>query len=290
MTIATDVELVVDARAKLGEGPVWDASENVLWWLDIHGGTIHRFDPGTGEDTSVVSDPAVTAMSPRASGGFVATIPDGYVELDPQTGATKPLASIAIPADRPMRMNDGKCDPQGRFWAGTMTFDFEPGAALHRLDPDGSVRTVVPDVKLSNGLGWSPDGTTMFYIDTMEHGVDAFDFDPATGDISNRRRVIEIDESLGLPDGMCVDAEGYIWVAMFNGSAVRRWAPDGTPDAVIELPVAQVTCPAFGGADLGDLYVTTAAEGIAPDPTPGAGGLYRIRPGVAGLPTNAYAG
>lgn len=290
MVTLADVELVVDARAKLGEGPVWDAAEGVLWWLDIMAGAIHRFDPGTGADTSVGAEQPVTAMVPRASGGFVATVADGYAELDPAAGTVKPFAPITIPDEQPMRMNDGKCDPQGRFWAGTMTFDFTPGAALYRLEADRSVRPILTDVKLSNGLGWSPDGTTMYYIDTMQHGVDAFDFDPATGDISGRRRVIEIDESIGLPDGMCVDAEGCIWVAMFNGSAVRRWAPDGTPDAVIELPVAQVTCPVFGGEDLGDLYITTAAEGIAPDPTPGAGGLFRVRPGVSGLPTNAFAG
>lgn len=287
MQTQTDVELVVDARAKLGEGPVWDDREQVLWWLDIVSSVLHRYDPDT-EDTSLQLQEPVTAVVPRSAGGLMGTVADGFATIDTETGRLNRVAACST-GSQPMRMNDGKCDPQGRFWAGTMTFDFTPGASLYRLDPGGNVTTVLEDVKLSNGLGWSPDDKTMYYIDTMTHGIDAFDFAPESGEISNRRRLVTIDEAEGLPDGMTVDTEGFLWVALFDGFAVRRYTPDGEIDGDVRLPVGQVTCPAFGGADLGDLYVTTAAEGIRQDDTPGAGGLYRFRPGVKGLPTNRFA-
>lgn len=290
MRTQTDVELVADARAKLGEGPVWDEREAALWWLDIMSAALHRFDPASGEDETIALEQPITALVPRRTGGLVGTTADGFAEIEANTGHVRPLASVDGIDAASMRMNDGKCDPQGRFWAGTMTFDFSPGAHLYRLNADASVTAILGDVKLSNGLGWSPDERIMYYIDTMAHGIDAFDYDAATGEPSGRRRLVTIDEADGLADGMTVDAEGCLWVALFDGFAVRRYAPDGSIDRDVRLPVGQVTCPAFGGEDLGDLYVTTAAEGIRPDDSPGAGGLYRLRPGVAGLPTNGYAG
>ncbi len=191
-------------------------------------------------------------------------------------------------------MNDGKCDRSGRFWAGTTAVD-EQGStgALYRLDKNGEVATVLLDVKLSNGLGWSPDDQIFYYIDSLTQQVDAFSHDPETGRIFDRRNVVTIPESEGTPDGLTVDAEGHIWVALWGGSAVRRYSPRGKLEAEVRFPVTQVTSCVFGGDDLADLYVTSATHGLAQlelDRQPHAGALFVVRPGVRGLPTDTFAG
>jgi sugar lactone lactonase YvrE len=200
-----------------------------------------------------------------------------------------------VEADNPdNRMNDGKCDGAGRFWAGTMGFEPIPGAgALYRLDADRNVTTVLENVTISNGLGWSPDDATMYYIDSSTNRIDAFDYDTETGKIRNRRRLIEVPQEQGMPDGMTVDAEGFLWVALWGGCSVRRYAPDGTPDLVVELPASQITCPTFGGKDLSELYVTSATQGLLEEELqeqPYAGALFCCRPGVAGMPAHAFGG
>lgn len=288
-----EIELVLDARANLGESPAWDARSGVLMWVDIMAGAVHRFDPRSGEDSLTEVGQPVGAVAPRAAGGYVLALRDGIAVLD-DDGALRVVSDVEkdVPANR---FNDAKCDTAGRFWAGTMAFDVTPGAAaLYRIDPDGTTTPVVRDVTLSNGLGWSPDDSTMYFIDSLAYGLDAFDFDVASGTVSNRRRLITCDpQADGLPDGMAVDAEGGLWIAFYAGGAVRRYTPDGALDHVLELPVSQPTCIAFGGDDLGDLYITTAnqeksPEALAEEPT--LGGLFRTRPGVTGLPTNAFAG
>lgn len=272
------VERVGDTDAELGEGPVWDPREAVLWWLDIPGARLHRTDPATGATVSTELGQQVGALAVRDSGGLVLATPDGFVAFDPATGRRELLAPVEAD-DGGTRMNDGKCDSRGRFWAGTMAYDFRSGAgSFYRLDPDGTVTTMLTGVTISNGLGWSADEKTMYYIDTMTGLVEAFDFDVDQGSISNRRPVVKITEGDGLPDGMCVDAEGCLWVALYGGSAVHRYRPDGSLDRIVELPVVNVTCCAFGGPDLSDLYITTG------------GGLYRCRPGVQGTPAHTYAG
>ena len=288
-----DVELLVDAKAQTGEGPLWDADAGVLWWLDIPGRQLHRFDPGADVDRAVELPREVGAVVLRRSGGMVAAAVDGFCTLDPDTGALDLFA--AVEADDPgTRMNDGKCDAEGRFWAGTMEWSGEKGrGSFYRLDPDHTVHRMVEGVAISNGLGWSPDGRTLYYADTFAFSVDAFDFDLESGSIDNRRPVVAFDGSQGLPDGLCVDAEGWLWVALWGGGAVRRYAPDGTPGDVIELPCDNVTCPSFGGPDLGDLYITTATSGLTPEQLeqqPAAGALFRCRPGVTGTLPHAYAG
>ncbi len=281
----TDVELVVEAKAEPGEGPLWDVDEGVLWWVDIIGGAVHRYDPRTGADTVLDVGKPVGAVVRRASGGLVVAVVDGFASLDP--GAKKIEMLVEVGADDPsVRMNDGKVDPAGRFWAGTMAFDASAGAgALYRLDPDLSVTTILEGVTISNGMDWTTDRSTMYYIDSMAHGVDVFDYDLDTGGVTNRRRLVDIAPEDGLPDGMTLDADGFLWVAVYNSSSVRRYAPDGTLVGVVELPTPHITSCAFGGEDLGDLYITSAAGADEL-----GGSLFRCRPGATGAPVNAFAG
>jgi sugar lactone lactonase YvrE len=293
MAIDGTIERVGDVRAVLGEGPVWDPRTSVLWWLDIPGEALHRYDPATGDDTATALGRQVGALALRQSGGLVLATPEGFVAYDPATGAEELLAAVEDD-DPATRMNDGKCDRQGRFWAGTMAYEFTPGAAsFYKLDTDLTVTKAFGDCTISNGLAWSADDKTLYYIDTMTNSVEAFDFDAAAGALSNRRPLVKIAESDGLPDGMCIDAQGYLWVALFGGGAVHRYSPEGALDFVLPVPASKVTCCAFAGDDLGDLYITTASLDLTDEDLAGqpqAGGLFRCRPGVSGTPSNMFAG
>ena len=287
-----EVELVVDGHAVVGEGPIWDPDSHALVWVDILGPTVHWFRPSDGRTQSVRLDLPVGAVAVRRSGGLVLAMEDGFWLRD-DDGASRRVASVE--ADDPdTRMNDGKCDSRGRFWAGTLSnAGRQDAGGLYRLDPDLSVTRVLAGVTTSNGLGWSPDDRTFYYIDLPTQAIDVFDYAPETGAISRRRHLVEIPPADGLPDGMTVDAEGFIWVALWGGWAVRRYAPDGALDRIIRLPVSQVTSCAFGGDDLQDLYITTAAMGLSDvdlAAQPGAGGLFRCRPGVLGMPPNQFHG
>jgi sugar lactone lactonase YvrE len=281
----TALEPVVDRRALLAEGPVWDARRGALLWVDILRGEIHRYD---GEDRviAVLPDP-VGAVAVRAAGGLVAATGMGVALLD--GAAPEWIATVG----RGDRFNEAKCDPAGRLWAGTLTNAQRRGAAaLYRLG-GGTIEPVLEDVTLSNGIGWSPDGGTMYYVDTPTETVDAFDFDPATGAVSGRRRFVDLHDVPGRPDGLTVDADGAVWVAMARGWAVRRFLADGTPDLVVDVPAYKVTSCTFGGDDLGELYVTTACFGLDERELaaqPHAGAVFRCRPGVTGLPAAEYAG
>lgn len=284
-------ELLVDFRSFLGEGPVWDARIDRLVWVDILAGRVHL----TARDgaTRTISLPsAVGSVALRASGGWVAALADGFWSVA-EDGAVERLADVQ--SDRPdLRFNDGKCDPQGRFWAGTMALDHRAGAgALYRLDADLAVTKMVDDVAISNGLDWSLDGRTMYYVDTPTRRIDQFDFDPDTGAISGRRPFVAIPPGDGSPDGLTIDAEGGLWLALWDGWLVRRYGPDGSIDREIRLPVSEVTCPVFGGPDLDELYVTSGWELLSDEQharEPLAGGLFRVRPGVRGRPASPFAG
>ena len=240
MSESTSVELVADAHAIVGEGPVWDASTGLLVWVDIEGKRIYEFDPATGVNREIEVPEYPGAVVRRASGGYMAAVTNGFASVD-RDGRFELV--VPVEADLPEnRMNDGKCDPQGRFWAGTtrMTHD-APIGVLHRLDADLSLHPTVGELWVSNGLDWTFDERHMYFIDSFAGSVDVFDFDAATGDIANRRPLIDVPESWGTPDGMTLDAEGYLWVAFWGSSRVRRFDPQGRLDREITLPVTQVT-------------------------------------------------
>jgi len=286
------VELVLDARAELGEGPVWDPVAACLYFVDIEHGRVHRVDPAAGALRTYDAGSMVGAVALTDSGDLVMAVHSGFARLDLATGHVQAIATVERdPASR--RMNDGKVDSAGRCWAGTLAFDRQPTAALYRLDPGGVVHTMLTGVTTSNGLDWTGDGRVMYYIDTRTKAIDAFDFDLTSGGISNRRSIVRVPPDFGSPDGLTVDAEGGIWVAFWGGGAVRRFLPDGTLDRTIEMPVTHPTSCTFGGSDLRDLYITSAAKplGVAERARqPLAGGVFRCRPGVQGRPANRFKG
>lgn len=291
--VRSSVELVVDAACIVGEGPLWDASSGCLIWVDIVGRLIHWYRPADSAHWTIGTPSDVGAVACRGGGGLVLALDDGFWLLDP--GADGPRMFASVEADDPTtRMNDGKCDRAGRFWAGTMQRDARTGGGtVYRLDGSGHVETMITGVTISNGLAWSPDDEVLYYIDSPKQGVDTFAFDAVTGTIAARRRAFDIPPSAGLPDGMTIDAEGCLWVALWGGAAVHRYTPDGELRQIVEVPVAQVTSCAFGGPDLTDLYITTASHGLD-DPArraqPQAGGLYRCRPGTRGTSASTFAG
>ena len=293
MTRTPRWSLVVDSHAAVGEGPSWDAPSGTLLWVDIIGRLVHRHDPSSGRTTTREVDKQVGAAVTRQAGGLALAMEDGVWVADADAGPLRLFAPIEAD-DRQTRMNDAKVDPRGRLWAGTMAHDARPRAgALYRIDADGSAELVLDDVTISNGIGWSPDARLMYYIDTATHRIDVLDYDVATGRATRRRQLVQLPGEAGLPDGMAVDAEGCLWVAFYDGWAVRRYAPTGEPDLAIDLPVSRVTSCAFGGRDLGDLYITTARAGLADDELreqPLAGGLFVARPGVRGLPATPFGG
>lgn len=289
----TIAEVAVAGPAEVGEGPVWDDAAGELLWVDIPVGLIHRWRPGTSTVATIAADQPVGAVALRRTGGLVAAVRDGFALVDEETGELERLRPVEI--DRAEnRMNDGKCDSAGRFWAGTMSEDMRPGAgSLYRLDPDLTVTTVLSGVSVSNGLGWSPDDRTMYYVDSLERAIDAFDFDAQRGKLSNRRRLVAIEAEDGMPDGMAVDSAGFVWVALWGGGAVRRYGPAGELDSVVRLPATQVSSCTFGGADLRDLYVTSASRGLSADDRrrqPDAGAVFRVRVDVPGVPAARFGG
>jgi sugar lactone lactonase YvrE len=282
--MTTPYEVAVRAEAELGEGPTWDAAAGRLLWIDILGSRLHTYDPATGRRAVRRTEQHIGAVKPRAGGGLVLNLRDGIGLLDPD-GGFRWLHHEPVPG---RRANDAAVAPDGALWAGTMRYDEAPGGGtLSRVTGDGSVDVVLDDVAVSNGTGWSPDGRLMYYIDSPTRRVDVFDH--ADGRITGRRTLAEIEESAGFPDGLTVDAEGCVWVALWQGSAVRRYTPDGELDRVIELPVPLVTACAFGGADLSDLYITTARVGLT-EPPALAGSLFVVPGAGKGLAHPPFAG
>jgi sugar lactone lactonase YvrE len=300
---AVEWQVAVPARAELGERPFWDVAAGCLGWVDILAGQLHRYRPGLGDEVFHTAGVAVGAAAPRAAtrageagAGYVLAAADGFrlVGTDGQA-AGGPLRPPGMVADA--RFNDGACDPAGRFWAGTVTAGRRPGAgALYRLDPDGRITTALAGVTESNGLGWSPDGGTFYFIDSGEPRprIRAFPFDLDSGTVGPARDLVQPPAGHGIPDGLVVDAEGCLWVAFWGGHTVRRYSPAGELLAELPVPVSQPSCPAFGGPDLADLYLTTAWEDMtevqrAAEPL--AGHVLRTRyGGVAGQPPSTFSG
>lgn len=288
-----DVEIALDARADLGEGPLWDDRAGVLWWVDIMRGLVHRFDPATGDDRTYDAGQPVGAVGLRERGGLVMAVKDGFATLDVASGAVTPLVDVEK-ATSGNRMNDGYVDARGRFWAGTMPTDESgPTGALYRLDADHSTTTILTGISCSNGIDWTADERTMYYIDTPTQHVDVLDCDPGSGTVSHRRPLVTIPKGEGSPDGMVCDVEGGLWVALWGGAQLRRYTPGGALDVVVHLPAARVTKCAFGGPDLDVLYITTASTGLSGAQRaeqPHAGSVFRCRPGIRGRLASRYRG
>jgi sugar lactone lactonase YvrE len=281
--MTTGYELAVREEAALGEGPTWDADAQRLIWVDILSSRVHIYDPATGRRTVLATEQHVGAAKPRAGGGLVLNLRDGVGLRDPD-GSFRWLHREPVPG---RRGNDAAVAPDGSLFAGTMGYDETPGGGgLSRITGDGTVRTLLDDVAVSNGIGWSPDGRLMYYVDSPTRRIDVFDMGD-DGLPVNRRPLAHVDR--GFPDGLTVDAEGCVWVALWDGGAIHRYTPSGELDRVLEVPVIRPTACAFGGADLADLYITTARTGLD-DPHPLSGSLLVVPGAGKGLVQPAFAG
>lgn len=280
------VEIAVREHAELGEGPTWDPATGRLIWVDILGSRVHTYEPGTGRRTVMLTEQHVGAAKPRAGGGLVVNLRDGIGLYGPSGGFRwlrhEPVAG--------RRGNDAAVGPDGALWAGTMRYDeARGGGGLTRVAPDGTATEVVPGATVSNGTGWSPDGRLLYYIDTPTGRIDVLDTAPAPELVSRRRPFATVEPGAGHPDGLTVDAEGCVWVALWDGGAVRRYTPAGVLDRTVALPVARPTACAFGGPGLRDLYITTARTGLTA-PHPLSGSLLVVPDAGQGLAQPAFAG
>lgn len=286
-TYETALEVAVQAQATLGEGPTWDAAKARLIWIDILGSRVHTYDPATGRRTVMATEQHVGAAKPRAGGGLVLNLRDGVALYDGPATGFRWLHHDPTPG---RRANDAAVAPDGSLWVGTMRYDEAAGGGtLSRVTADGTAEVVLPDVAVSNGTGWSPDGRLMYYIDSPTRRIDVFDVSADGRRVTDRRQFALIEEGAGWPDGLTVDADGCVWVALWDGGAVRRYTPAGTLDRTITLPTVRPTACAFGGPDLTDLYITTARTGLS-SPHPMSGSLLVVPAAGKGVAQPAFAG
>jgi sugar lactone lactonase YvrE len=279
-------EQVTGPMAYHGEGPVWSERWGGLRWVDMLAGDILTLVADGSINRRHVGTIAA-ALRPRQQGGAVICVERGFA-LEEADGEIRYLDKLW--SDTNVRMNEGGCDPDGRFYCGSMAYDQQPGAgALYQLDPDSSVHVVLENVTISNGLEWSPDGSRAYYNDSPTQRIDIFDYDSESG-LSGRRPFAEVPAEVGLPDGLTVDEEGGVWVALYGGGSVRRYTPEGMLDEVIEVPAKQVTACTFGGRALDQLFITTSREDLKPGEDPLAGSLFRTAVGVAGMPVREFVG
>ncbi len=286
------VECALAVCDQLGEGPVWDERDQSLWWVDIRAPALHHWTPGESAAVTIALPEAVGSIALRECGGLMAAAKSGLNALDAASGVLTPWVDpeAHLPDNR---FNDGRCDRQGRFIAGTMPESSrEPAGSLYRFDPDGACSKLLGDISVPNSLAFSPDGRTLYFADTHRNRIWAFDYDIASGGLSRQRLFASTEGHAGRPDGSCVDAEGYLWNCEYGGWRVVRYAPDGRIDGAIPLPVANPTCCCFGGPQLDILYITSAAQRLTPQQLaqqPLAGSLFAVRPGIRGLPESRFA-
>ena len=294
MTWTTDQPAcVLDAKARTGELPVWVPEEQALYWTDIPGKTLNRFDPASGANRVWPMAEEVGSFALRERGGLVAALRSGFALIDLEQGKVEALADPEAHLPH-QHFNDGRCDRQGRFWAGTMNEPrTERTGALYRLDPERRCERMADDVMVANGLAFSPDDRLMYWSCSRALTVWVFDFDAASGEIANRRVFARLEPHQGGPDGAAVDTEGFYWIACYRGSRVMRLDPDGRIERKIRLPVSRVTMCAFGGPDLKTLYITTASGGMSEAEQkrePLAGGIFALEVDVKGLPEPRFKG
>ena len=294
------VGIAVACANVLGEGALWSAEEHALYWVDIERAELWRFVP---EDGAAETPPEprtwrlperIAAATPRRDGGsLIVALATGIAAFDPATGQIERLADVEARSPH-TRLNDARCDRQGRFLVGGHVEHGSALTALYRFDHDLTVTAVLAGISTANSICFAPDGRTLYFADSPRREILAYDYDPATGAVGGGRVFCRLGEhEPGVPDGSTVDAEGYLWNARWGGACLARYAPDGTLDRIVRLPVSQPTCPAFGGDDLGTLYVTSARQGLSAErlaAEPAAGSVLRIRPGVRGLPEMPFAG
>lgn len=279
-------ELLIEAHAELGEGPTWDARTQTLYWLDIYGRQVHQYRGGQDRVLQLEATPGCAA--PRPNGKLIVGIPGNIANLDPETGGLTTVHTLEEELTD-NRVNDGKCDPMGRFLVGTMDLDerLDTGS-LYSYDGK-TARRLLRNVRIANGLAWSPDTKTFYYIDTPTRQVQVFDYDLASGQIDNRRIAIEVPEALGWPDGMTSDTDGNLWIAMWGGAQVTRWDPhSGRLLEQIALPALNTSSCVFGGPDMNQLFVTSARKGMSDAELakfPQTGSVFRLETKFTGMPT-----
>jgi sugar lactone lactonase YvrE len=287
------VRCVLDARAQLGESPVWSAEEQALYWVDILAPALHRLDPATGATRSWPLPQSIGSFGLCESGGAVLALRDGFYRFDFDSAELRYIGGPQVPDG--VRFNDGKVSPEGRFFAGTMDEEClsRPLGALYRLDPDGSCNQVLDGLIVANGLAWSADGKRLCHSDSKGKFIRCYDYDPASGALSNPSVLARPDEKVGRPDGAAMDLEGYYWSAGISAGVLNRWAPDGRLERRIELPCACPTMPCFGGPELKTLYVTSLRHGLSAQRLtqwPLSGGIFALEVEVPGVPVARFKG
>jgi sugar lactone lactonase YvrE len=281
---------VLNARARLGEGPIWDDTEKLLYWVDIFNHRVHQFHPASGKNVFFDVGDVVGAIAFAGANRLIMAQRHSLAFLDIQTGTVTSIVEMETDL-LDNRFNDGKCDIQGRFWFGSMSASEKEQASLYRYDFDGSLQVMETGLTVSNGLGWSPDQKTFYLTDSPKQKIYAYDFDAVTGNISNRRIFVDLTGESFYPDGLTIDSQGYIWSAMWNGWCVIRFSTEGQEVFRLQLPVPLVTSCTFGGEDLQILYITTASIGLSQreiEKSFNSGDLFAFNTDVMGLPTYEF--
>ncbi len=291
----SQVEHVLKAQNSMGDCPIWNSVEQTLYWVNIEGHTVHRFDPATNEHQIYKPDFPITSFGLRQAGGWVTAAKNGLAFWDHQTQdyefIVDPVAEVAD-----IRFNDCVVDHQGRFWAGTVndTDLYAPDSSLYRLDPDGAIQQLDTGFATTNGIAVSPDSKTLYFVDMFHGKILAYDHDPATGSLENRRVFATVPEEAGFPDGLTIDSEGFVWNAHWGGWRVTRYDPAGKIEQEIKLPAQNVTRCAFGGKNLDELYICTAWYGLNEEERkndqPLAGDLFQIKTSIKGLEEPKFVG
>ena len=285
-------EIFARHASHLGEGPCWHARRQSLWWVDITGCRIMEAKGADGPVRELPLPQMPGAIVVTRRGDFLGALREGFFRIDPDSGGLVPVASAPGHDPHEFRFNDGKVDPQGRFWAGTLALDFRPQQSLlYRLDAAGAVTLVRRGISISNGLAWTPEGRTLYYVDSPTRVVQRFDFDPVAGTVGEPEVAFALGDGEGFPDGCSMDAEGCLWLAHWGAAKLTRWDPRaGRCLLTVPLPVRNVTSCAFGGPKLDRLFITTAKDDENPAPEPEAGFVFCVDPGVTGVAVPEYAG